>query len=83
MPTIALLLEPTNETDLQLLLSLAQRLGVKATPTPITSTTSIPPAERARLFEEFAGSWQSEEDGTELARQLQEDRHFRDREVNL
>lgn len=79
----ALLLEPTTDTDLQLLLSLAQRLGVKATTTPIGSEPIISPEERARRFEAFAGSWQSDEDGTELTRQIQEARHFRDREVEL
>ena len=81
MPT-TLVLEPANDADLKLLLSLAQRLGVKAT-TAATSVAGISAAEQARLVEEFAGSWQSEEDGTELARQLREARYFRDRDVEL
>jgi len=40
-------------------------------------------AEQHRLLDEFAGSWQSDEDGTELARQLREARYFRDRDVEL
>ena len=40
-------------------------------------------AEQQRLVEEFAGSWQSDENGTELARQIQESRYFRDRDVDL
>ena len=40
-------------------------------------------AEQQRLLNEFAGSWQSDENGTELARQIQEGRHFRDRDVEL
>ena len=79
MPT-TLVLESANAADLDLLLHLAQRLGVKATTTPSVKTSN---AEQARLLEEFAGSWQSEEDGTELARQIQEARHFRDRDVEL
>ena len=81
MPT-TLVLEPANEADLNLLLNLAQRLGVKVT-TAETWTVEISAAERSRLMEEFAGSWQSEEDGTELARQLREARYFRDRDVDL
>ena len=62
----------------------ARILPHPASASAATSTeTELSSAERARLFEEFAGSWQSEEDGTELARQLQEARYFRDREVNL
>ncbi len=40
-------------------------------------------AEQNRLLDEFAGSWQSAEDGTELARQIRESRYFRDRDVEL
>lgn len=79
MPT-TLVLESVNDADLDLLLHLAQRLGVKATPTPATKTSDT---ERARLLDEFAGSWQSDEDGTELARQIREARYFRDRDVTL
>lgn len=75
-----LVLESANDADLDLLLHLAQRLGVKATATPSPKTSS---AEQARLIDEFAGSWQSDEDGTELARQLREARYFRDRDVEL
>ena len=79
MPT-TLVLESANDADLDLLLHLAQRLGVKATTTPSAKTSA---AEQARLLDEFAGSWQSDEDGTELARQIQEARYFRDRDVEL
>nr|GFC77396.1 hypothetical protein [Tanacetum cinerariifolium] len=58
----------------------AQRLGVKATATPSAKASN---AEQARLVDEFAGSWQSDEDGTELARQIREARYFRDRDVEL
>jgi hypothetical protein len=73
-----LILESANDADLDLLLHLAQRLGVKATTTP-SAKTSDP--EQTRLIDEFAGSWQSEENGTELARQIQEYRYFRDVEL--
>ena len=75
-----LVLESANDADLDLLLHLAQRLGVKAITTPSPKTSSV---EQARLLDEFAGSWQSDEDGTELARQIREARHFRDRDVEL
>jgi hypothetical protein len=75
-----LVLESANDADLDLLLHPAQRLGVKATTTSSTKTSD---AEQARLLDEFAGSWQSDEDGTELARQIREARYFRDREVEL
>lgn len=39
--------------------------------------------EQHQLLNEFAGSWQSDEDGTELARQIRESRYFRDRDVEL
>ncbi|RZK34246.1 MAG: hypothetical protein EOO61_13915 [Hymenobacter sp.] len=79
MPT-TLVLESANDADLVLLLHLAQRLGVKATTAPAAKTSN---AEQERLVDEFAGSWQSEEDGTELARQIREARYFRDRDVEL
>jgi hypothetical protein len=40
-------------------------------------------ADQNRLLDEFAGSWQSDEGGTELARQIRESRYFRDRDVEL
>ena len=43
----------------------------------------LPNADQNRLIDEFAGSWQSDEDGTEIARQIRESRHFRDRDVEL
>jgi len=46
-------------------------------------TSGISEAERAQLFQQLAGSWQSEEDGDELNRQLREARSFRDREIEL
>lgn len=76
-----LVLEPTNEADLHLLLSLAQRLGVKATATPPVS--SISPEERKRRFLALAGSWQSDESGDEINQMLRESRQFRDRDVEL
>jgi hypothetical protein len=75
-----LILESANDADLDLLLHLAQRLGVKATTTPSAKASDT---EQTQLVDEFAGSWQSEENGTELARQIQEGRYFRDRDVEL
>ena len=77
-----LVLESANDADLGLLLHLAQRLGVKATTTPAGTAGALAP-NPTQLLEEFAGSWQSDEDGTELARQIQESRYFRDRDVAL
>ena len=79
--TTNLILEPTNDSDLQLLLSLAQRLGVKATATP--SVTPISEEERRLRFLALAGSWQSDESGDEINKMLMESRHFRDRDVAL
>ena len=76
-----LVLEPTNDSDLHLLLSLAQRLGVKATATPQASTVS--PDERRQRFLAAAGTWQSDESGDEINQMLRESRQFRDREVEL
>lgn len=75
-----LVLESANDADFDLLLHLAQRLGVKATTVPSAKTSDV---EQTRLLDEFAGSWQSDEDGTELARQIREARYFRDRDVEL
>ena len=69
MPT-TLILEPTNDTDLHLLLSLAQRLGVKATASP-AATLSL--EERERRFLAF-GAWQSDETGDEINQMLQASR---------
>lgn len=79
--TPTLVLEPTNDSDLHLLLSLAQRLGVKATATPPVATMSE--EERRRRFLALAGSWQSDESGDEINKMLMESRHFRDRDVEL
>ena len=76
-----LVLEPTNDSDLHQLLSLAQQLGVKATATP--SVTAVSEEERRRRFLELAGSWQSDESGDEINKMLMESRHFRDRDVEL
>lgn len=45
--------------------------------------TRMSEADQNRLLDEFAGSWQSAENGTELARQIRESRYFRDRDVEL
>ena len=44
---------------------------------------AISDEERARRFEAVAGSWQSEESGDELNKQLRATRYFRDRDVEL
>ena len=64
MPT--LVLNPTNLTDFQLLLSLAHRLGVEVTQPP-----SSDPAQLEARFFALAGSWQSNDTGDELNAQLQ------------
>ena len=79
--TTTLVLETTNDSDLHLLLSLAQRLGVKAT--TMASATAISEEERRRRFLALAGSWQSDESGDEINKMLMESRHFRDRDVAL
>ncbi|MBF9223135.1 hypothetical protein [Hymenobacter ruricola] len=76
-----LVLEPTNDSDLHLLLSLAQRLGVKATTTP--PVTAISEEERRQRFLALVGSWQSNESGDEINKMLMESRHFRDRDIEL
>jgi hypothetical protein len=76
-----LILEPTNEADLQQLLRLAQQLGVKATTTPAVATMSA--EERRQRFLNLAGSWQSDESGDEINQMLRDSRHFRDRDVEL
>ena len=70
MPT-TLILEPTNDTDLHLLLSLAQRLGVKATASP-AATLSL--EEREQRFLALFGAWKSDETGDEINQMLQASR---------
>ena len=82
MPT-TLVLESANDADLDLLLHLAQRLGVKATASPPTPTTAISAEERRQRFLALAGSWQSDESGDEINQMLRESRYFRDRDVEL
>ncbi len=80
MPT-TLVLEPTNDTDLYLLLSLAQRLGVKATTSPATALSL---EERERRFLALFGAWKSEgETGDDLNRLLQEARYTEQRDIEL
>ncbi|RZK41577.1 MAG: hypothetical protein EOO61_05905 [Hymenobacter sp.] len=79
MPT-TLILEPTNDTDLHLLLSLAQRLGVKATASP-AATLSL--EEREQRFLALFGAWKSDETGDDLNRMLQEARHTKQRDIEL
>ena len=79
MPT-TLLLEPTNDTDLHLLLSLAQRLGVKATASP-AATLSL--EERERRFLALFGAWQSDETGDEINQMLRESRQSNRPDVEL
>lgn len=64
-----LVLELNNDADLHLLLSLAQRLGVKATALPAAKLSL---EERERRFLALFGSWQSGESGDELNKMLQE-----------
>lgn len=79
MPT-TLILEPTNDTDLHLLLSLAQRLGVKATASP-AATLSL--EERERRFLALFGTWQSDETGDEINQMLQASRQSNRPDVEL
>ncbi|WP_210516849.1 hypothetical protein [Hymenobacter terricola] len=55
--TTTLVLEPTNDSDLHLLLSLAQRLGAPATASPAAKLSL------ERRFLALFGSWQSDESG--------------------
>ncbi|SHL17412.1 hypothetical protein [Hymenobacter psychrotolerans] len=47
------------------------------------NTAPLGAADQQRLLHELFGSWHSEESGDELARQLQEARYFRERDVEL
>jgi len=68
-----LILKPANDADLDLLLHLAHRLGVKVTDTP-TPSAKPDVAGRAQLFRSLFGAWQSEGNGEELDHQLREAR---------
>ena len=75
-----LVLEPTNDADLHLLLSLAQRLGVKATASPAAKMSL---EERERRFQALFGAWQSDETGDEINKMLQESRQSNRPDVEL
>ncbi|RZK28039.1 MAG: hypothetical protein EOO63_12110 [Hymenobacter sp.] len=79
MPT-TLTLEPANDTDLHLLLSLARRLGVRATASP-AATLSL--EEREQRFLALFGAWKSDETGDDLNRMLQKARHTEQRDIEL
>lgn len=76
MPT-SLILEPDNDADLQLLLQLARRLGVKATVVPGLDARSE--AEREESFYNLFGAWKSDESDDELVKQIYEARTNNDR----
>ena len=75
-----LLLEPTNDADLHLLLSLAQRLGIKATASLVAK---ISLEERERRFQALFGSWQSDETGDEINKMLQGSRQSNRPDIEL
>lgn len=80
MATTLLLLEPDEAADLNLFLKLAERLGVKATLGPPATPAFAESLTAARnqylneLLHEVAGSWQSDESGEELVKQIYEAR---------
>lgn len=78
--TTTLILEPTNDSDLHLLLSLAQRLGVKAT---TSSAAKLSLEERERRFLALFGAWQSDETGDELNKMLMDSRQSNRPDVEL
>lgn len=73
-----LVLKPTNLCDFQLLLGLANRLGVEVTQEPTPDATQL----EARFFV-LAGSWQSDETGCELNAQLQTARVSNREDISL
>lgn len=75
-----IVLEPANEADADLLLSLARRLGVKATVSP---SSVVSAEERERRFLALFGAWQSDETGDELNQMLRESRNFTRPDVEL
>ncbi|GAA4009538.1 hypothetical protein GCM10022408_22060 [Hymenobacter fastidiosus] len=79
MATI-LVLEPSNDSDLHLLLNLAQRLGVKATALPAAKLSL---EERERRFMALFGSWQSDESGDEINQMLQDSRQSNRPDITL
>ena len=60
-----------------------QRRTKKYVNTNLDNQPKLSTADQNRLIDEFAGSWQSDEAGTELVHQLRESRYFRDRDVEL
>ncbi|TYZ10050.1 hypothetical protein FY528_09290 [Hymenobacter lutimineralis] len=78
--TTTLVLEPTNDSDLHLLLSLAQRLGVKATASPAAKLSL---EERERKFFALFGAWESDETGDEINEMLQKSRQSNRPDIEL
>ena len=63
-----LTLEPANEADLQLLLALAQRMGIKATVRQIADKLSE--AQQNELLHQVFGAWKDEVSGEEMVREI-------------
>jgi hypothetical protein len=63
-----LTLEPANEADLQLLLALAQRMGIKATVKQVADKLSE--AEQHKLLDQLSGAWKDEVSGEEMVREI-------------
>ncbi|GAA4371850.1 hypothetical protein [Hymenobacter koreensis] len=85
---LALELEFPDDQAANVLRLLQSLPETTATVIPHPATTNAPAAalseaEQQRLMHELFGSWQSEESGDELTRQLLEARYFRDRDVEL
>ena len=92
MPTSTVLFEPDNDADLDLLVKLAARLGVKTTLGPPNDPSISATVAAARtaylnaLLHKVYGSWQSDESGEELVKQIYEARtnnSRRDDEIEL
>jgi hypothetical protein len=76
--THTLVIETQLDTDYQLMMSLAHRLGLHVKePNELTNSGS------SHLFESLFGAWVSDETGDELAQQIRQARKDSSREIDF
>ncbi len=77
--THTIIIETQNDADFERVKDFAQRLGVSFS----EKHTDAETANQEEALRRFAGSWEGEETGDELAATLQNARYFRSRDIEL
>ncbi|GAB2763498.1 hypothetical protein GCM10027275_00640 [Rhabdobacter roseus] len=79
--THKILIETQTDTDFELIVGLARRLGLHTRELPIESSENL--VEQEQILKDLYGSWQSEESGDELAAMIQQARQDTPRDIEL